>query len=47
MSKLLFAGLLILSTIAQAWADCDYQGRHYSTGSRVGNKVCQSDGSWR
>jgi len=44
--KLFFALLLALVTHC-VWADCDYGGKRYSTGSKVGGKSCQSDGSWR
>ena len=30
-----------------AWADCVYNGQRYSTGSKVGGRTCQADGSWR
>lgn len=47
MVKGTVAGLLLLIFCAEAIADCEYQGRWYRTGSRVGDRVCQDDGSWR
>ena len=32
---------------ATAWADCVYNGKRYATGSKVGGRTCQTDGSWR
>jgi hypothetical protein len=30
-----------------AWADCVYNGQRYATGSKVGGRTCQANGSWR
>jgi len=43
--SLLFVGLLCVSQ--SSLAVCYYQGRPYPTGARVGNHVCQADGTWR
>jgi hypothetical protein len=43
-SLLLVAGLCITQSAA---AVCYYQGRPYPTGARVGQYVCQPDGTWR
>ncbi len=43
--------MMILVVLAffsqQAFADCEYGGRFYPTGTRIGSKVCQDDGTWR
>jgi hypothetical protein len=46
VKKLLLALVLAFATQC-VWADCDYGGKRYSTGSKVGGKTCESDGSWR
>ena len=46
MKRLLLALLLAFAAHC-AWADCDYSGKRYSTGAKVGGRTCQSDGSWR
>jgi hypothetical protein len=37
--------LLILTT--NAYADCEFQGQTYPTGTRIGSRVCQPDGTWK
>ena len=43
----LILGLLLFGFVTATWADCQYQGKWYPTGTRMNGKVCQPDGSWR
>jgi hypothetical protein len=40
-------GFLLAFGVGNAFADCEYQGKWYPTGTRIGSKVCQPDGNWR
>jgi hypothetical protein len=44
-ASLLAIALMFLG--GQAWADCQYAGKWYRTGTKIGSKTCQEDGSWR
>ncbi len=44
MTVLLMCALYASTAV---WADCVYNGQRYSTGSKVGGRTCQTDGSWR
>ena len=30
-----------------AYADCIYKGKYYPTGTVIGGKTCQKDGTWK
>jgi len=47
--KRAMTALMICALFAStmAWADCVYNGQRYATGSKVGGRTCQTDGSWR
>jgi hypothetical protein len=47
MKRSLICGIILAFFAQAAWADCEYQGKYYKTGTRVGSKVCQADGTWK
>ena len=42
---LVFFAMVMIGNVA--YADCQLNGRSYGTGSVVGGKTCQPDGSWK
>jgi len=49
MKKILAISLIALFVFfaSQTFADCWFNGNLYPTGTRINNKTCQPDGSWR
>jgi hypothetical protein len=48
MKQFLTAVLILCSVAASTvWADCDYAGRRFPTGTKIGDRTCQPDGTWR
>jgi hypothetical protein len=47
MLRVLLALILLGALVQQALADCEYQGKRYPTGTKIGDKTCMKDGSWR
>ena len=48
MKKVMVVLFVVFASISRlAWADCEYQGKYYPTGTRIGSKVCQADGTWK
>jgi len=47
MKKLFISLIASLIFSASAYADCNYNGQNYPTGTRIGSLVCQPDGSWK
>jgi hypothetical protein len=40
--------VFLLATASRvAFADCEYKGKYYPTGTKIGTRVCQADGTWR
>lgn len=39
--------LLIIFFASFTHAGCWYKGKEYTTGTRIGSKVCGQDGYWR
>jgi hypothetical protein len=47
MKKLIIGAILLVGYVGHAIADCEYQGKWYPTGTRIGPMVCQADGTWK
>jgi len=47
MRRLLASIFVFAACCSIAWADCQYNGRYYPTGTQIAGKTCQADGSWR
>ncbi|MCP3891963.1 MAG: hypothetical protein GY702_24305 [Desulfobulbaceae bacterium] len=45
--KTLIFSLLFVIFSSTVYAGCWYDGKEYSSGQRVGSKICGSDGYWR
>ena len=46
MLRALVLGVVLSFLCGQAWADCEYGGKWYRTGTKIGTKTCQEDGGW-
>jgi hypothetical protein len=48
MKRAVLVVLILCSAAASAAsADCVYQGKSYPTGTKIGDRTCQPDGTWK
>ena len=47
MKAFILALILGIFIAPKAYADCEFDGKTYPTGTEIGGLICQPDGTWK